>query len=1041
MPSLKESLSQSSSHPSSSSIHFQTDLEFPFGKLDGLDQDDLRNTAYEIFFTSCRSSPGFGGGRNALSYYSATTTTQDTGGGDGIGNYNSNGGGSGSGSRQGLLMGTSRLKRMLGLRTTKKLSSPSSRRSYSIGGGGGGGSNSNSNPDSPRSICSSPGRPGFGFGFSNTAPPGMRLRRPMTSAEIMRQQMKVSEQSDNRLRKTLMRTLVGQMGRRAETIILPLELLRHLKPSEFDIPPEYHIWQKRQLKILEAGLVIHPNIPLDRSNIHAMQLRDVVRGSEIKSIDTSKNSETMRKLCNRVVSLSWRSNNGGPSDVCHWADGYPLNIHLYLALLHSIFDMRDETLVLDEVDELLELMKKTWSTLGINKLIHNVCFTWILFQQYVITEQTEPDLLSASLAMLSEVSNDVKRADREVIYFKVLSAALNSMQGWLERRLIDYHESFPKGATGLMENILSMALSTVKILEEDVSNLGVMQDRMDTEEDTAGNRVDYYIRSSLKIAFTKMLENGANNENTQVEDDTSQALIKLAKETEELAMREKELFSLVLKRWHPIAAGVAAMTLHSCYGVVLKRYLAGVPTLTNEMVKVLQGAGKLEKLLVQMVVEDSNDCEDGGKAMVREMVPYEVDSIISGLLKNWINERLKKGKEYLNRAKETENWNPRSKLQPYVHSAVLISNFAKETVEDFFDIPIAISDDLVQDLADGLELLFRDFTAFVAFCGSKQGFMPTLPPLTRCNKDSRFLKLWKKASPCRVAGEDSPKSESINGIHSRASTSRGTQRLYIRLNTLHYVLSQLHILDKMLSLAPRQTPSPLNRHSNKRRHLAPTLSYFDLARSSIQAACQHVSEVAAYRLIFVDSNYVFYDGFYVGDVANSRIRPALRILKQNLSLLAAILTDRAQPLAVKEVMKAIFEAFLMVLLAGGTTRMFTISDSEMIEDDFKSLKCIFCTYGEGLVSEEVVEKEADILEGIIGLMGQSTEQLIEDFRILACESSGLGAVGEGQKVPMPPTTGRWHRADPNTILRVLCYRNDSIANRFLKTTFQLAKRR
>ncbi|PIA36286.1 hypothetical protein AQUCO_03400291v1 [Aquilegia coerulea] len=1024
--SLKESLCQSSH----SSIDFETDLEFPFGKLDGLDQDDLRNTAYEIFFTSCRSSPGFGGGRNALSYYPATT--QDNGGGDGIGNNNNNNGG-----RQGL-MGTSRLKKMLGLKTTKKLSSPSSRRSSSIGGGGFG---SNSNPGSPRSICSSPGRPGFGFGFSNTAPPGLRLKRPMTSAEIMRQQMKVSEQSDNRLRKTLMRTLVGQMGRRAETIILPLELLRHLKPSEFNIPPEYHIWQKRQLKILEAGLVLHPSIPLDRANIHAMQLRDVVRGSEIKSIDTSKNSETMRKLCNCVVSLSWRSNNGVPSDVCHWADGYPLNIHLYLALLHSIFDTRDETLVLDEVDELLELMKKTWSTLGINKLIHNVCFTWILFQQYVMTDQTEHDLLSASLAMLSEVSNDAKRADREVIYFKVLSAALNSMQGWLERRLLDYHESFPKGATGLMENILSMALSTKKILEEDVSNLGVTQDRMDTEEDTAGNRVDYYIRSSLKIAFTKMLENGAKSENIQVEDDTSEALIKLAKETEELAMKEKELFSFVLKRWHPIATGVAAMTLHSCYGVVLKRYLAGVHTLTNELVRVLQGAGKLEKLLVQIVVEDSNDCEDGGKAVVREMVPYEVDSIISGLLKKWIDERLKKGREYLTRAKETENWNPRSKLQPYAHSAVLISNFAKETVEDFFDIPIAISDDLVQDLADGLELLFRDYTSFVAFCGSKQSFIPTLPPLTRCNRDSRFLKLWKKASPCRVAGEDSPKTESMNGIHPRPSTSRGTQRLYIRLNTLHYVLSQLHILDKMLSLAPRQTPSLLTRHPNKRRHLDPTPSYFDLARSSIQAASQHVSEVAAYRLIFIDSNSVFYDGFYVGDVANSRIRPALRILKQNLSLLAAILTDRAQPLAVKEVMKATFEAFLMVLLAGGAHRMFAKSDSEMIEEDFNSLKRIFCTYGEGLVSEEVVEKEAEILEGIIGLMGQSTEQLIEDFSILACESTGIGVVGEGQKVPMPPTTGRWHRADPNTILRVLCYRNDSIANRFLKTTFQLAKRR
>jgi len=46
---------------------------------------------------------------------------------------------------------------------------------------------------------------------SGPASPG-RMRRPMTSAEIMRQQMRVTDQSDARLRRTLMRTVVGQVG-------------------------------------------------------------------------------------------------------------------------------------------------------------------------------------------------------------------------------------------------------------------------------------------------------------------------------------------------------------------------------------------------------------------------------------------------------------------------------------------------------------------------------------------------------------------------------------------------------------------------------------------------------------------------------------------------------------------------------------------------------------------------------------------------------------------------------------------------------------
>ncbi|KAH7522041.1 hypothetical protein FEM48_Zijuj07G0095800 [Ziziphus jujuba var. spinosa] len=1014
------------------------DLVWPFGKLHGIDRDDVRETAYEIFFTACRSSPGFGG-RNALTFYSANNND-----GNNNNNNNNNGGettsflSSSSSKPNGVVMTpTSRVKRALGLKMLKR--SPS-RRMVS-----GGGSGSGSTPSSPSShynnnggnsvVGSSPSSSSLSFTI-----PASRPRRPMTSAEIMRQQMRVTEQSDNRLRKTLMRTLVGQMGRRAETIILPLELLRHLKPSEFNDSHEYHLWQKRQLKILEAGLLLHPSIPLDKANTFAMRLRDIIRASQTKPIDTGKNSDTMRTLCNSVVSLSWRSPNGTPTDVCHWADGFPINIHLYVALLQSIFDVRDETLVLDEVDELLELMKKTWSTLGITRPIHNVCFTWVLFQQYVATSLIEPDLLCAAHAMLTEVANDAKKPDREALYVKILSSVLSSMQGWAEKKLLNYHDYFLRGTVSQIENLLPLALSASRIMGEDVTiTEGAGQEKGDVlVVDSSGDRVDYYIRSSLKNAFTKIMESGPIKEIKE----GSEVLLQLAKETEDLALKERESFSPILKRWHTTAAGVAAVTLHNCYGSVLRQYLGGISTLTNETVGVLQRAGKLEKLLVQMVVEDSAESDDGGKSIVREMVPYEVDSIIMNLLKRWIDERLKKGTECLCRAKETETWNPKSKSEPYAQSAVELMKLAKEAVEEFFEIPIGITEDLVRDLADGLEQLFQDYAAFVASAGSKQSYIPALPPLTRCNRDSKFIKLWKKASPCSTVADDLHHTGSNEGNHPRPSTSRGTQRLYIRLNTLHYILSHLHSLDKALSLSPTVIPSTRNRFSSFRRSHSNSSSYFELATLSIQGACQHVSEVAAYRLIFLDSNSVFYESLYIDDVANARIRPALRILKQNLTLLSAILTDRAQALAMKEVMRAAFEAFLMVLLAGGSARVFYRSDHEMIEEDFDSLKKVFCTCGEGLIAEDVVEREAEIVEGVIALMGQCTEQLMEDFSIVTCETSGIGVVGGStQKLPMPPTTGRWNRSDPNTILRVLCHRNDRAANQFLKRTFQLAKRR
>lgn len=69
--SLRESYAGTSSFCSTRSDFDQlletVDLDWPF-KVDGVDKDDVRETATEVFFMSCRSSPGFSG-RNALSYY------------------------------------------------------------------------------------------------------------------------------------------------------------------------------------------------------------------------------------------------------------------------------------------------------------------------------------------------------------------------------------------------------------------------------------------------------------------------------------------------------------------------------------------------------------------------------------------------------------------------------------------------------------------------------------------------------------------------------------------------------------------------------------------------------------------------------------------------------------------------------------------------------------------------------------------------------------------------------------------------------------
>lgn len=123
----------------------------------------------------------------------------------------------------------------------------------------------------------------------------------------------------------------------------------------------------------------------------------------------------------------------------------------------------------------------------------------------------------------------------------------------------------------------------------------------------------------------------------------------LAKDIGDLAIKEKNLYSPVLKTWHPLASGVAVATLHSCYGSELKQFIAGLTELTPDTVQVLKSADKLEKDLVNIAVEDSVDSDDGGKSLIREMPPYEAENAIANLVKVWIKDRVDRLKGWVDR--------------------------------------------------------------------------------------------------------------------------------------------------------------------------------------------------------------------------------------------------------------------------------------------------------------------------------------------------------------------------------------------------------
>ncbi|KAA8523156.1 hypothetical protein F0562_009579 [Nyssa sinensis] len=787
-----------------------------------------------------------------------------------------------------------------------------------------------------------------------------------------------------------------RLGRRIESMVLPLELLQQLKSSDFPNQREYEAWQKRNLKVLEVGLLLHPHLPLDKTDNASQQLRQIIRGASERPIETGKHSESMQVLRRTVMSLACRSFDGSVSETCHWADGVPLNLHLYQMLLEAFFDVNEETTIVEEVDEILELIKKTWIMLGINQMLHNLCFSWILFHRYVATGQIEDDLLFAASNLLLEVEKDAK-ATKDPVYSKILSSTLSLILGWAEKRLLAYHDTFYHGNIDTLQNVLSLGVSAANILVKDISH---EYRRKRKEVDVAHDRVDTYIRSSVRSAFAQEMEKIKSSKRLSKDQRNPLPVLSiLAQDINELAFNEKEIYSPVLKRWHPLAAGVAVATLHACYGNELKQFVSGISELTPDAVQVLLAADKLEKDLVQIAVEDSVDRQ-------------EWTDLRNGLT------------EICNKRCGTR----RANKQQFAPSAVEVLRIMDETLEAFFMLPIPMHPVLLSDLMSSLDRCLQHYVLKAkSGCGSRSTFVPTMPTLTRCTTGSKFHGVFKKKDRSHIgSGGGKPQVGTING-----GDSFGIPQLCVRMNTLHHIRTELGVLEKRTITHLRNSGATFADES-----VNGSGKKFELSAAACVEEIQQLCEATAYKIIFHDLTPVLWDGLYVGEVSSSRIEPLLQELEQNLEIISATVHDRVRTRLITDIMKASFDGFLLVLLAGGPSRAFTQQDSVVIEEDFKFLMDLFWSNGDGLPAD-LIDKHSTAVKRVLSLFHTDTESLIEQFRGLTLDSHDFSAK---PRLPLPPTSGHWSPTEPNTLLRVLCYRNDMMASKFLKKTYNLPKK-
>ncbi|XAR67041.1 hypothetical protein NMG60_11013454 [Bertholletia excelsa] len=779
------------------------ELADPFGDMgpDLLDSE-LRQTAYEIFVGACRSTGG-----KPLTYISRAQTHRRASSLNSTPSVTSL-------QRSMTLTATKGMKNVFGLKSSR----------------------------------------GTGLGPGPVAGPGPahepadleeKAKRPVSAGDLVRVHMGISEQTDSRIRRGLLRVSAGQ--------------------------EEYEAWQRRYLKILEAGLLLHPHLPLDKTDPTPKRLRQIIYEALGRPSEIGKQSETMQILRSTVMSLACRSFDGSVSRTCHWADGVPFNIRLYQTLLEACFDTNDKMAIMEEVDKALELIKKTWVTLGINQMLHNLCFSWVLFHRYVTTGQIENSLLFAAHNILGEVEKDAK-ATKDPVCSSAIGSILGGVLDWAEEKLLNYHDTFYSANIDLMQIVVSLAVLAAEVLAGNSS----YEHQMKREEvDVAQNTVDRYIRSSARSAFDQM-------------------------------------------------------------------------------------------------------------------------------------------------------WNSEGNKELVAPSALEVLQVIGETLNAFFLLPVSTHPDLLPNLISGLDHGLQQYILkAISGCGDRNAFIPKLPALTRCSSRSRKSGvLWKKDKSLSLPFHRKKSQVGTNG-----DNSLDIQQLFLRINTLQRVRAEIEVLrQKIIDLL-----------SNSKYTLRDDIEMGETFEHSVAAsveAIQNLSETTAYKVVFHDLTHVLWEGLYVGDISSSRIEPFITELDQHLEAIASMVHERVQTRVITDVMKASFNGFLLVLLAGGPSRTFTMQDSAILQEDFRLLKDLFWSNGDGLPGDHI-DRLASTAEAILTLFQADTESLIEQFKQLSLSNNGGSSKS---KFPMPPTPCRWSPDDPNTILRVLCHRNDEVAIKFLKKTFHLPKK-
>ncbi|KAL1547598.1 protein unc-13 isoform X2 [Salvia divinorum] len=850
--------------------------------------------------------------------------------------------------------------------------------------------------------------------------------------DTVRLQMQISEAADAFIRRRLTQFVMGKVCAQIDVPQLSLVLLTGLLRSDFPSEKSYLHWKSRQVNIFEE-LVCSDHMKTEKEMIEESLTK--IKNSKEWDMKMSSSQRRDVLLNLRQVALAFSSVPGRfgiEGETYYWTSGYHLNIRLYEKLLFGLFDVLEESQIIEEAEVILKLVKLTWSMLGITERLHHTLFAWVLFQQFVTTE--EAILWDHAIREVKHaLSADVKD-DKEVAYmrslacpnvgiecetrFDLLQSIFFSISLWCDSKLQDYHLYFSQKSS-FFERVLTMGLSTGT---QDFIPHGNTQFTGYFLPNVVTQKIRVYVEKTQYAACRRAIDFAIGSMNGKMH-----PLAILASELKQIAEKDLSIFSPVLRRWYPECAMVSAKMLHQLYGERLKPFIEDITSVTEDVRKVLPAAYDLECCLIELY---SSACEENISHYSRGFERYQIAEISKSFILDWVVAQYERILEWTGRAFDLEDWEPLSAQQKHAASAVEVFRIIEETVDQFFQWSLPMDITHLQAL---LSIIFHSLDTYLSKVISqlveKQKLYPSTPPLTRY-KEATFPLIKRKVAESSITDHEIYKE--LDELTS--------SKLCIRLNTYRYIQKQIAILEEGIRKSWESvTSNRIDRYSTERTPatLEPTdvngesvselfVATLDCIRDSAAQGIRKTSEFLGAKVVFWDMRDSFLSYLYYGGVEGNRIETVLPQFDKVLNDVCSVIDDTIRDLVVSNIWKASLEGFIWVLLDGGPSRAFSDSDTVLTEEDFNMLKELFIADGEGL-PRSLVEEEAKFYRQVLSLFSLQTQSLI---KMLISSSQNMSAGVNSYK------KGQRYVGDTHTLLRVLCHKKDKEASKFLKKHYR-----